>query len=140
MHALIGSLSFRFYPGRELKVADSESEPANHSRNADSSSETRCNLLVLRGGFRAAISLANRSAFTRVTDYPWRKRLLQREPTPRDTKKSRLKAGCTVESPPQPLEKTLGMARGRFPIGRRLANLPHNTAVGFHPFWWAAGP
>jgi hypothetical protein len=35
------------------------------------------------------------------------------------SRNSHLKGGCTVESPLQPIENTLGVARGRFPIRRR---------------------
>src|SRR5580693_7693267 len=47
---------------------------------------------------------------------------------------SRLKAGCTVESPAQPVENTLGVATGRLPIGRRLATCPTILRRAFIPF------
>src|SRR5580658_725979 len=34
------------------------------------------------------------------------------------------RSGCTVESPPQSVENTLGVAAGRLPIGNRLATCP----------------
>ena len=43
-------------------------------------------------------------------------------------------AGCTVESPAQPVENTLGVATGRFPIGRRLATCPTILRWAFIPF------
>jgi hypothetical protein len=43
-------------------------------------------------------------------------------------------AGCTVESPEQPVENTLGVATGRFPIGRRSATCPTILHWAFIPF------
>ena len=53
-----------------------------------------------------------------------RERLLRQKLTPAQVETSRLKAGCTVESPAQPVENTLSVATGRLPIGRRLPTCP----------------
>src|ERR1700722_6098983 len=92
------------------------------------------NSSALNPALYAACGAVKHVAFTRGDRRSPSGTSLAVETDRRTSGESRLKAGCTVESPGQPVENTLGVMTGRLAIGRRLATCPAILRRAFIPF------